>query len=524
MFEMKKAHVLLVFFVLVFIVFGRSVAGDFVFDDRNIMDHEQMLSSFNNVGQVIMAPFWDTQSSLYRPVTLLSYVVNFQLGAWPEFFHILNLLLYASTVFLIYLFVNRISKDERVGIITATLFLVLPIHTEVVANISNRTELFALLFSLLALLEASRERARYWLLGLWTLLALGSKESAIAVVPLVLLVLATKETTINVDTFKRQFLNISSVGIGALIYFVLRFFSLGPAHYFGVNTTVIENPLLFTDWHSRILTALKVFYMYIEKTFWPTNLCPDYSYNQIPVVHSLDIFTFAGLAIFIAMIIAGVYLWKRKPIVSIALAIIIFSFLPASNILFPAGTIAGERLFYMPSLGICILLALFVSHLYEKGRFVKIITTVLFGFIICVYAYISFVHQKVWLNERELFMSAVACAPESVLSRSNAGAMYYLAGDMENAKIELEYARDIMPVYSKGLNNLGLVYEKLGDKSGAERMYLEAIKQDFPYPGAYENLIQLYIKEKRYADARRWLNVLYPNRSSAVDDLIKGQI
>ena len=490
----KKSWVVTTCFVIVFAIYGQSITGNFVFDDRNVLDHAQMLSSFNNVDQVVMAPFWDTQSALYRPVTLLSYVVNFQLGAWPEFFHIFNLLLYATTIFLIYLFVGRISKDERIGVVTAVLFLVLPIHTEVVANISNRTELLALLFLLLALLEASRERARYWLLGLWTFLALGSKESAIAVVPLVLLVLATKECVINTDSLKKHFLSISSVVIGALVYFVLRFFALGPAHYFGVHTTIIENPLLFTDWYSRVLTAFKVFIMYIEKTFWPVNLCSDYSYNQIPVIHSPDSLVVVGLLIFIAMIVSVMYFWRRRPVISIALAIIIFSFLPASNILFPTGTIAGERLFYMPSLGICILLALLVSYLCEKGRLVKIITTALFGLIICLYTYISFVHQKVWLNEKDLFVSAAACAPNSVLSRSNAGAMYYIAGDMPNAKRELEYARDIMPVYSKGLNNLGLVYEKLGEKKKAEEMYLEALKVDMPYAGAYENLISFYIQ------------------------------
>ena len=51
----------------------------------------------------------------------------------------------------------------------------------------------------------------------------------------------------------------------------------------------------------------------------------------------------------------------------------------------------------------------------------------------------------------------------------------------------------------------------MGEFNKAEQMYLEAIKQDFPYLGAYENLINLYLEEKRYANAKKWLNIISPN-------------
>merc|ERR1719387_2954701 len=38
----------------------------------------------------------------------------------------------------------------------------------------------------------------------------------------------------------------------------------------------------------------------------------------------------------------------------LALAILVVPFLPASNILFPVGTVVGERLLYIPSIGFCL--------------------------------------------------------------------------------------------------------------------------------------------------------------------------
>src|SRR3989338_8486180 len=461
----KKMLVLIACFFIVFVIYGQSMKGGFVFDDRNILDHREILTGFENIGEAVMSPFWDIESGLYRPVTLVSFSTNFAVGSSPVGFHFANLILYSLSCFLIFLFINQISKNEKLGWIVAILFLIIPLHSEVVANITGRSELLALFFSLLALLEIIKDKINFWYVGLWVFLAIGSKESAIAIVPLILLMLIIRENKLNIEILKKHFLTISSVIIGAGFYFFLRFFALGPTHYLKVNTSLI---------------------------------------------------------IFIVMVVLAIALWRKKPIVTIAFSIIIFSFLPISNIFFPTGTIAGERLFYFPSLGFAILVSYlgWIIYRFIKSR-IKIESKTLYILVSLVvlvisifYGINSFTRQKVWLNEKSLFLSAVKCAPNSVLSRSNAGAIYYLEGDLKNAKRELEYAKNIKPIYSKGLNNLGLVYWKLGEPDKAEQMYLEAIKQDFPYLGAYENLINLYLEEKRYADAKRWLNIIFPNKKT----------
>lgn len=523
MFQLKTSYLTAVFVVLSFIVWGHTLAGGFVFDDRNIIEHISLFGDFGNVGHAFMAPFWDTNSGLYRPIVMLSYSLNFMLGAFPEFLHLFNILFYAGLTILIYLFVARWSKNKIIGASTALLFLVLPIHAEVVANISNRNEILAAFFLILALLEVSKNTINYWLAGLWVFLAIGSKESAIAVVPLVFLILFLKEQKINIEILKKHFRTISAVILGAGLYLFLRFLVLGPLHYFNSHTSLIENPLQYTDWYTRVLTGFSVLWMYIQKTIWPVGLCSDYSYNQIPLVHTLgDVNVLLGISAFFIIIIIAVAVWRKAPIVSIALSVVIFSFLPISNTIFAIGTIGGERLFFLPSLGFSIVAAYLGWSLYifirskfsRKNRMIPTLSSIIVATIIVIYAVVSFDQQKVWLNEKALFLSAAACAPESVLSRSNAGAMYYLDGDLVNAKRELEYARSIKPIYSKGLNNLGLVYWKLGEKDKAEKMYLEALQQEFPYPGAYENLIRLYVEENRYADAKRWLHVLLPNQSN----------
>ena len=102
--------------------------------------------------------------------------------------------------------------------------------------------------------------------------------------------------------------------------------------------------------------------------------------------------------------------------------------------------------------------------------------------------------------------------------------MYLLRGDLDKAEEELEFARGIKPIYSKGLNNLGLVYFKKGEIEKAKELYYEALRQDFPYSGAIDNLILLYLSQKDKIHAKRWLMYLYPNNEKEVDALIENYL
>lgn len=489
---------------LTILIYGQSLWGTFVFDDRGIIEHQVLLSSVENVFQVAVYPYWTIDAGLYRPTTLLSYSFNiliFGPDAWG--FHLINLLIYFGVCVAIFLLLKRVFKDEWLAYIASLLFLVLPMHTEVVANVTGRSELLALFFSLLTLLEFTRTKPSPWRAGVWVLLAIGAKETAIAVGPLVLLILFWKEGRVNLEIVKKYFLELSGALIGALTYFFLRFFVLGPDHFIGVETSIIENPLLFAEPFQRIATALSILWMYVSKSLWPANLCSDYSFNQIPVITSFsEPAVLLGALVLIASFL-GIFVFIRKsPVISFASAAFFFGFIVVSNIPFPIGTIAGERLFFFPSLGVAILLTLILSKI--RWQWIPIL-------IIICYGVISFDRQKDWLTEERLFLSAERCASQSVLSLSNAGTVYYFRGEYDKAAEVLERSREIKPVYSKGLNNLGLVYWKQGRNDEAREMYYESLKQKYPYDGAIENLVLLYISEGDNESALRWLRIMYPN-------------
>ena len=180
------------------------------------------------------------------------------------------------------------------------------------------------------------------------------------VLPALLLLLYHRENKINLEIIKKYFKEISAVMIGIVFYFFLRFFSLGIDNFLNIKTSLIENPLLFTDTFSRFATSLKILWMYFYKTFWPVNLCSDYSYNQIPIIHNwLNIEVLFGLLLIITPIFLIIKYFNKSQIIALGSTIFLFSFLPISNIFFPIGTIVGERLFFSHLLGLSMLCKLF---------------------------------------------------------------------------------------------------------------------------------------------------------------------
>jgi protein O-mannosyl-transferase len=503
-------------FVLVFTIYSQSLSGDFVFDDRSIVEHHLFLKNLNKLPQIAVSPYWTVEAGLYRPVTLISYSLNYAFGgakAWH--FHLINLILYALSGYLLFLLIKKIFPERKsLAYLTPLLFLVLPIHTEAVANIVGRAEILALFFSLLVFWELIKLRPNPWKAGLWFLLALGSKEVAIAVLPISLWVIFGKNIAFKKAIFDKKnileyFSSLLVMIASASTYLTVRFLVLGQ-QFFSNNATLVENPLKFAALNERLATALKILVIYLKKAFWPWQLCSDYSYNQISLVENFaNSASFLGLLFLLFFAFSSVFFLKKAPVLALGSTFFIFAFLPVSNLIFPIGTIAGERLIYFPSVGLCLYLAqalISLGRLKPKKLFF-FISIILIVALICFYAGRSFIRNFDWLNEENLFISAAQCAPNSVLSISNLATVYYFRGDYDRAEAEVLRANRIYDKYSRAINNLGLIYWKKGEYYKAKEEYFRAIKNWPPYSGVYENLVLLELSQGNKEQAQKWLKI-----------------
>jgi len=128
--KINSRHIFLaVCFLFVFLAYGQTLLGDFVFDDRNIVERQAILSNLTQIHKTLTLNYWDQTSGLYRPVVMASYAFNYIIfGQSPWSFHLVNLILYALSVWLLAIVLEKLFNDKILSYLAALFFLVLPIH------------------------------------------------------------------------------------------------------------------------------------------------------------------------------------------------------------------------------------------------------------------------------------------------------------------------------------------------------------------------------------------------------------
>ena len=185
-----KTYPLVAVGVAAFLVFANSLGNGLVYDDHFLIERNRLLHEADVWG-VLTTHYWGgyegeaNVNGQYRPLTVLSFMLDSLGGIWPFRFHLTNMLLHVVNSLLAYLLCLNLGL-KRGAILAALLFAVHPIHAEVVASITfGRADLLAGLFSLSALLLYilwhNRGAEKYYGLALaGFFFALLSKESAMS--------------------------------------------------------------------------------------------------------------------------------------------------------------------------------------------------------------------------------------------------------------------------------------------------------------------------------------------------------
>jgi hypothetical protein len=126
-----------------------------------------------------------------------------------------------------------------------------------------------------------------------------------------------------------------------------------------VATRFTENPLIGADFLTARITACKVIGEYFRLLLWPAQLSYSYSYNQIPLfgwgAHGWeDAKAVLALLVLAGLAFAAVLAWRRSLPLFFAIGFFFVTLAPVSNLILLIGTIMGERLIYLPSIGFAV--------------------------------------------------------------------------------------------------------------------------------------------------------------------------
>ncbi|PVD28877.1 hypothetical protein C0Q70_11472 [Pomacea canaliculata] len=238
---------------------------------------------------------------------------------------------------------------------------------------------------------------------------------------------------------------------------------------------------------------------------------------------------------------------KSLDVLVLSLALVVFPFIPASNLFFYVGFVLAERILYIPSAGLCLLVAhgarlmwLAARSTWQKKGIVGCVVVLLILFSLR-----TWLRNQDWLSEERLY-TAVAHLNLGILTAQSgdvqtAAKIYRHCADLdtsglkdprlhESTKVSCLYnlarllaehnmLQDSLRVYEEALerrpshypaqsiqNMLGELYMKMNNDKMAEHWYREALKSKPDHIPAHLTLARLFMHRGHDEEALRWFD------------------
>ncbi|MDX6769114.1 MAG: tetratricopeptide repeat protein [Elusimicrobiota bacterium] len=424
----------------------------------------------------------DTPIHQWRPMLSLSFLAQTATTGFAQLpLRAVNLLLHFAVVLLLHEALRR-RLSGRAALAGALLWSALPVHAEVTAYLTSRSELLgaaSVLGAWLLLGAPGRPDGRRLAAGAGVfLLGCLSKEHAL----LFPLFLASADWTFAGarpwDAGRRR-VYAALAGCAALALagraLVLPALAAGGVPYFPPET----------PWLVRLLTLSKFWVAHYGRPLLTgTGACLEYGRPLIPDSGPGDLAAWAcllGLAAFGAA--AARALARRREWGFWALGPALF-LLPTSHLLMDLDTIGAQRFLYLPSLGLAWAAAAACAR-FGRPAFAAV------GVAVLLATGGARAQTRVWSSEESLHRAALACNPVSPKSRSALGVTLLETGRLEQGRALLEAALAADPRHYPAAYNLALADYRAGDlrASAARLARARALRPGAPDGLALEGLL-----------------------------------
>ncbi len=447
--------------VAAFIVYSPSLAGEFLWDDEDMIVSNPLIRSPVFVLENF-THYLDLKgaSAHYRPVQNLSYLTDYWCwGMNPFGYHLTSTLLHGVSACLLFLLLRQIVRrlyapmvgDEArsespnrmpffdwFAFAAVLLWTVHPVHSAAVAYVSGRADPLAMAFGVGAwsfLLKATDDKVsaprRAGLLaagGLCAFCALASRESAAILLGL----FAGFVVFLQPQVVARLKLPaLLAVGLAGAAYAGCRL---------GLPTREVDLSMPYFDPLGRVLLLLRSLVAYAQLLFWPARLFMDRQLGCEAAILAhgstqgalwFAARTWCGLIIIALLGVGAVWPGAGRALRCYGVAWFILAFLPISNLVRLNATVA-EHWLYLPSVG---LLIFGLGWLVEQPRPMLLYRTLALVLALAAAAGTrTFVRSEDWADSRTFYARNVAAGGNSPRMRFNYAMACRRAGDVQTSR------------------------------------------------------------------------------------------
>ncbi|XP_061176820.1 protein O-mannosyl-transferase TMTC2-like [Saccostrea echinata] len=200
----------------------------------------------------------------------------------------------------------------------------------------------------------------------------------------------------------------------------------------------------------------------------------------------------------------GSTIYKSQDILIISLSLMVFPFIPATNLFFYVGFVIAERVLYIPSMGFCLLVAHGANSLYKKYKSDEVKKKCILGSVGLLLLMLSgrtFLRNRVWQSEENLYSSGLSTNPAKAWG--NLANVWNQQGKKMEAEQAYRNALKHRGNMADTHYNLGILLQDQKRMEAAVESYKRAIQYRPKLSMAHLNLAIIYAGQGKYAEAEK---------------------
>lgn len=429
--------------------------------------------------------------------------------------HVTNVIFHACNSIILFLLLGYLTKKIWPGFVAALIFAVHPLNVETVVVISNRTTLLSMMFWMLTLVAyiyyaQKPSPGRYGLMMLFFILGLMAKPSIAGYVFLLPLL-----DIWPLRRYSRQFSGgvksdeiFPAFSTRKLLVEKVPIFSMAAGWaamtgYFFMRIPFYHSPLFVKarmEVLDRIINVPVSYFGYVYKFIIPVRLnyfTPAPPLRDFPISHGLGAF----LAVFAVTFFILLVLRKHKPLV-VGWLWFLIGITPAAVANALMQNFITSRYAYLPMIGLAITGVWGVSIISERLPLKrKFAGNGVLMVVVLIFLCLAWAQVGRWKDLTSLYRHAISIDPDKGMLHLNLGRELYQKGDVDQAILHFKAAQTLSPANPEPYINLGLTCLARHEPHRA-LAYFEKGWSVQPHSIIInENLVTLYIQQKRYAEA-----------------------
>jgi hypothetical protein len=466
-------------------LYAITLGGTYIYDDVAIIQLDQRVQHPKLWGQFWTHDWWYNGSgelngaidNLYRPLISQSFGLQYWLHgdkpAWA--FHLVNILLHAGVAALVAELARRLVS-WRVGLIAGLLFACHPIHSEAVAGIVGRAELgcaIGVIGAMVLFVKRPVTIPRAWAIFAISVVAMLSKEQGLLLPFLLGALIPVRRALLGeLDDREKKAMQVA--------FILLLFFTVG---LINLRESVLKlkfewdrgfldptiQPLIKSPPLDRWLIPIALIGRYFALLICPWKLSIDYGVDVIgPAIRRTDPYLLLGYAVAILCIALAIVAWRRRQwVVLYSLFALWLTYSAASNFVI-SGTIFAERLMYLPSAFVLILIAIAIARLPTRAQGLVVVTLLLLSSIR------TWTYIEKWNDRDSFYEYSLRQRPQSVKIALLVSYVDYEENRLPDARRLLDDLKSRHPEYWEIWKRYGLIDEKAGDWDAAAADWKQA--------------------------------------------------